>query len=77
MDVSWAIDFFTVTTINFATLYVFLVLDHGRREVIHFAVTRHRCWKGLIDDVRIYSYALSEEEIGKIYATELAGSIKD
>ena len=34
-------------------------------------------WSGLIDDVRIYSYALSEEEIGKIYATELAGSIKD
>jgi len=27
LDVSWAIDFFTVTTINFTTLYVFLVLD--------------------------------------------------
>ena len=30
LDVSWAIDFFTVTTINFTTLYAFLVFDHGR-----------------------------------------------
>jgi len=39
VDASWAIDFFTVTTLHFATLYVFLVFDHGRRKVIHFAVT--------------------------------------
>ena len=35
-----AIDFFTVTTLNFATVHVFLVLEHGRRRVIHLAVTR-------------------------------------
>ena len=29
-DVSWAIDFFTVNTLGFQTLYVFLVLDHAR-----------------------------------------------
>jgi putative transposase len=40
LDVSWAIDFFTVTTLSFATLYVFLVFDHGRRRVVHLAVTR-------------------------------------
>ena len=34
LDVSWAIDFFTVTTISFATVYVFLVFEHGRRKVI-------------------------------------------
>ena len=39
LDVSWAMDFFTVTTINFATYYVFLVFDHGRRKVMHFAIT--------------------------------------
>ena len=46
MNVSWAIDFFTVTTLHFTTLYVFLVFDHGRRQVIHFAVTRrpHMGW---------------------------------
>ena len=40
LEVSWAIDFFTVTTLSFATLYVFLVFDHGRRRVVHLAVTR-------------------------------------
>jgi hypothetical protein len=39
LDCSWAIDFFTVTTLGFQVLYVFLVLDHARREVVHFAVT--------------------------------------
>jgi transposase InsO family protein len=40
LDVSWAIDFFTATTLSFATLYVFLVFEHGRRRVVHLAVTR-------------------------------------
>ena len=31
------------------------------------AEKRGRCWNGLIDDVRIYSYALSEEEIRALY----------
>ena len=39
LDVSWAIDFFTVTTIGFRNLYVFLVLEHGRRRVVHFATS--------------------------------------
>ena len=39
LDVSWAIDFFTVTTVRFARLYVFVVLDHGRRRAVHFAIT--------------------------------------
>ena len=39
LEVSWAIDFFTVTTLNFRTLYVFVVLEHGRRKVRHFATT--------------------------------------
>jgi hypothetical protein len=39
LDCSWAIDCFTVTTLRFQVLYVFLVLDHARREVLHFAVT--------------------------------------
>jgi hypothetical protein len=34
-----AIDFFTVPTISFRVLYVFLVLRHCRRRVIHFNIT--------------------------------------
>lgn len=52
LDVSWAIDFFTVTTLNFTTLYVFLVLDHCRRKVIHLAVTRHPFMNWLIQQLR-------------------------
>ena len=36
-----ATDFFTVPTATFRVLYVFLVLRHERREVIHFNVTQY------------------------------------
>ena len=36
-----SVDFFTVPTIRFQVLYVFLVLAHERRRVVHFAVTAH------------------------------------
>jgi putative transposase len=36
-----SVDFFTVPTIRFQVLYVFLVLAHDRRRVIHFNVTQH------------------------------------
>ena len=36
-----AIDFFTVPTITFRVLYVFLVLRHDRRRIAHFNVTKH------------------------------------
>jgi putative transposase len=36
-----SVDFFTVPTVRFQVLYVFLVLAHDRRRVIHFNVTAH------------------------------------
>jgi transposase InsO family protein len=36
-----SVDFFTVPTIRFQILYVFLVLAHDRRRILHFAVTPH------------------------------------
>jgi transposase InsO family protein len=36
-----AVDFFTVPTVTFQVLYVFLVLRHDRRRVVHFGVTSH------------------------------------
>ena len=38
-----SIDFFTVPTITMKVLFVFLVLEHRRREVLHFHVTEHPC----------------------------------
>jgi hypothetical protein len=36
-----SIDFFTVPTISMKVLFVFIVLQHRRREVVHFNVTEH------------------------------------
>ncbi len=36
-----SIDFFTVPTIRFQVLYVFLVSAHDRRHILHFNVTAH------------------------------------
>ncbi|MDP3001501.1 MAG: integrase core domain-containing protein [Bryobacterales bacterium] len=36
-----SVDFFTVPTIRFQILYVFLVLAHDRRWIVHFNVTAH------------------------------------
>jgi hypothetical protein len=33
------VDFFTVPTVRFQVLYVFLVLAHERRRILHFGVT--------------------------------------
>ncbi len=43
-----SIDFFTVPTIRFQVLYVFLVLAHDRRRILHFNVTAHptAAWTG-------------------------------
>jgi len=41
MDVSAACDFFTVPTLTFRLQYVFIVLSHDRRRLLHFNVTRH------------------------------------
>jgi putative transposase len=36
-----SVDFFTVPMIRFQILYVFLVMAHERRRIVHFAVTQH------------------------------------
>ena len=36
-----SIDFFTVPTITMKVLFVFIVLEHRRRQVLHFNVTEH------------------------------------
>jgi hypothetical protein len=33
--------FFTVPTATFLALYVFIVLRHDRRAIVHFNVTEH------------------------------------
>ena len=41
MDVTWSMDFFVVPTLTFRLLYVFIIVSHERREIVHFGVTQH------------------------------------
>jgi transposase InsO family protein len=43
-----SIDFFTVPTVRFRILFVFLVLSNDRRRIVHFNVTEHpsAAWTG-------------------------------
>ena len=36
---SWAMDFLTVSTINFRVLYVLVIIKHSSRKFVHWAVT--------------------------------------
>jgi putative transposase len=52
MQISWAMDFFTVPTIRFQVLYVFVVLSHSRRQIVHFGVTAHPTMAWVIQQLR-------------------------
>ena len=47
-----AIDFFTVPTATFRVLFVFVVLAHERRRVLHFGVTEHPTQEWTIQQMR-------------------------
>ena len=47
-----AMDFFVVPTINFNILFVFFIIDHNRRKIIHFNVTNQPCALWVIQQLR-------------------------
>jgi transposase InsO family protein len=47
-----AMDFFTVSTLAFRVLYVWFVLAHGRRRVIHFNVTANPTAEWVVQQLR-------------------------
>jgi hypothetical protein len=47
-----SVDFFTVPTIRFQVLYVFLVLAHERRRILHFGVTAHPTAEWTVQQLR-------------------------
>jgi len=46
------IDFFTVLTATFRVLFVFVVLSHERRRVVHFGVTEHPMQEWTLQQMR-------------------------
>ena len=51
-EVIVAFDFFTVPTVTFKLLYCFFVIEHGRRKILHFNVTRHPTAEWVVQQLR-------------------------
>jgi putative transposase len=47
-----AMDFIVVPTVRFRLLYVWFVIGHGRREIIHFGVTAHPTSPWVVQQLR-------------------------
>jgi putative transposase len=47
-----AMDFFVVPTITFRLLYVWFVIDHGRRRIVHVNVTYHPTARWVVQKLR-------------------------
>ena len=77
-----SVDFFTVPTIRFQVLYVFLVLSHERRRVAHFNVTAHPTAEWTAQQLReafpfkqIPRYLLRDRD--KIFGDEFGRQVRD
>ncbi len=51
-DVIAAMDFFVVPTFRFRFLYIWFVIDHGRRRILHFNVTTNPTAQWVIQQLR-------------------------
>ena len=76
-----SVDFFTVPTIRFQVLYVFLVLAHDRRRILHFGVTAHPTAEWTVQQLReafpwetAPRYLLRDRD--KIFGTEFVKQVK-
>jgi putative transposase len=47
-----AMDFFTVPTISFKILYVYFIIDHARRKIVHVSVTEHPTAEWVIQQLK-------------------------
>jgi putative transposase len=51
-EVIAAFDFFTVPTLAFRLLYCFFVIEHGRRQILHFRATAHPTSEWIVQQLR-------------------------
>jgi putative transposase len=76
-----AMDFFVVPTISFRLLYVWFVIDHERRKIIHFNVTFHPTSQWVIHQLReSFPYDTAPNYLvldnDSIFSREVSASIK-
>ncbi len=51
-EVMAAFDFFTVSTLSFRGLYCFVLIEHGRRRILHFNTTAHPTSEWIVQQLR-------------------------
>ncbi len=51
-EVIAAMDLFTVPTLTFRVLYCFFAIEHGRRKILHFNVTKHPTEHWIVQQLR-------------------------
>jgi len=51
-EVIVALDFFTVPTLTFRLLYCFFLIEHARRKILHFNITRHPTAAWVVQQLR-------------------------
>jgi transposase InsO family protein len=80
-DAITAMDFFVVPTVRFRLLYVWFIIDHGRRRIIHFNVTSNPTAQWVIQQLReafpddsAPRYLVFDND--RIFADEVSKSIK-
>ena len=47
-----AMDLFVVPTVNFTIVYVFFIIEHAQRKVLHFNVTEHPTSQWVMQQLR-------------------------
>jgi transposase InsO family protein len=80
-DATAAMDFCIVPTVSFQLMYVWFVIDHGRRRLIHFNVTKHPSARWVIQQLREVfpsehtpRYLLFDRD--SIFSPEVVGAIR-
>ena len=71
-----ACDFFVVVTITFRILYVFILLEHGSRRIMHVGVTAHPTAEWTLQQLRDsvssdHTYRFLIHDRGGVYSKEL------
>jgi hypothetical protein len=74
-------DFFIVPTVRFQLLYVWFVIDHGRRRILHFNVTQSPTAGWVIQQLRdafpnepVHRFLILDNDA--IFSAQVAGSIQ-
>ena len=71
-----ACDFFVVVTVTFRIIYVFVLLEHGSRRIIHLGVTTHPTAEWTLQQLRHsipsdHQYRFLIHDRGGVYSKEL------